>query len=225
MEIAAQPAFNQSGLALHATAGKITFAGKMHIAAGANASTESAGDFVIAQVNVGATGWTNCRCRGAGNLLFAFTFETFDDRSGLPLPKILELAKNRRGSLRRRRFFVCPQLQAWFRCERSKRAAALAAERTLGRRIFHLLEAAVRTFRTGFCRRWTGHCILAEAVLLRSHSECRLDRFAGSHYFGTLRSLCRNGSGANFRFPDKGCPFFNHKTRCFKISLQHAFGF
>src|ERR1043166_7072748 len=41
MQIAAQPAFNQSGLALHATAGKITLAGKMHIAAGANASTEA----------------------------------------------------------------------------------------------------------------------------------------------------------------------------------------
>jgi hypothetical protein len=52
MQIAAQPAFNQSGLALDATAGKITFAAKMYIAAGANASTESARDFVIAQVNV-----------------------------------------------------------------------------------------------------------------------------------------------------------------------------
>ena len=95
MQIAAQPAFNQSGLALHATAGKITFAGKMHITAGANASTEPAGDFVIAQVNVCAARRTDCRCRGARNLLFAFTFETLDDRSGLPFPKILEFAKKR----------------------------------------------------------------------------------------------------------------------------------
>lgn len=95
MQIAAQPAFNQSGLALHATAGKITFAGKMYIAAGANASTEPAGDFVIAQINVRAAGRTDCRCRGARNLLFAFTFEALDDRSGLPLPKILEFAKKR----------------------------------------------------------------------------------------------------------------------------------
>ena len=95
MQIAAQPAFNQSGLALHATAGKITFAGKMYIAAGADASTEPAADFVIAQINVRAAGRTDCRCRGARNLLFAFTFETLDNRTGLPLPKILEFAEDR----------------------------------------------------------------------------------------------------------------------------------
>ena len=95
MQIAAQPAFNQSGLALHATAGKITFAGKMYIAAGANASTEPAGDFVIAQINVRAAGRTDCGCRRARNLLFAFTVETLDDRTCLPLPKILEFAENR----------------------------------------------------------------------------------------------------------------------------------
>jgi hypothetical protein len=95
MQIAAQPAFDQSGLALHATARKITFAGKMHIAARANASTEPARDFVIAEVNVRAARRTDGRCRGARNLLFAFTFETLDDRTGLPLPKILEFAKDR----------------------------------------------------------------------------------------------------------------------------------
>ena len=95
MQIATQSTFNQSGLALHATAGKITFAGKMYIAAGANASTEPAGDFVIAQINVRAAGRTDCRCRGARNLLFAFTFETLDNRTGLPLPKILEFAEDR----------------------------------------------------------------------------------------------------------------------------------
>ena len=95
MQIAAQPAFNQSGLALHATAGKITLAGKMYIAAGTNASTESAGDFVIPQINVRAAGRTDCRSRGARNLLFAFTFETFDNRTGLSLPKILEFAEDR----------------------------------------------------------------------------------------------------------------------------------
>ena len=94
MQIAAQPAFNQSGLALHATTGKITFAEKMHVTSGANASTEPAGDFVIAQVNMRAAGRTDCRRRGARNLLFAFTLETLDDRTGLPLPKILEFAKN-----------------------------------------------------------------------------------------------------------------------------------
>ena len=95
MQISPQPAFNQSGLALHTTAGKITFAGKMYVAASANASTEPAGDFVIAQINMRAAGRANRRRRGARNLLFAFTFETLDDRTGLPLPKILEFAKDR----------------------------------------------------------------------------------------------------------------------------------
>src|SRR5215510_1465900 len=214
MQIAAEPAFNQGGPALHATAGKITFAGKMHVTTGANASTEPTSDLVIAQVNVRATRRTNCRCRGTRNLLFAFTFETLDDRTGLPLPKIFEFAKDRRGCLRRRRFFCPPQLQARFRSERSKRATTLAADRTLGRRIFHLLEAAVRTFRTDFCRRWTGHCILAETFLLRSCSECRLDRLVGPHNFRPRCRFCRNGSGCDFRLPYKCCPFFNHETRC-----------
>ena len=95
MQISAQPAFNQSGLALDVTAGKVTFAGKMHVATGANASTESAGDFVIAQINVRAAGRTDRRCRGARHLLFAFTFEAFDDRTGLTIPKIFEFAKKR----------------------------------------------------------------------------------------------------------------------------------
>ena len=95
MQIAAQPAFNQSGLALHATAGKIAFAAKMHIAAGTNASTESAGDFVIPQINVRTAGRTDRRRRSARNLLFAFTLETLDDRTGLPLPEILQFAKDR----------------------------------------------------------------------------------------------------------------------------------
>ena len=95
MQIAPQPAFNQSGLALDATASEIAFAGKMHITAGANASTEPACDFIIAQVNVRAAGRADCQRRGARNQLFALTFETFDNRTGLPLPKILEFAEDR----------------------------------------------------------------------------------------------------------------------------------
>ena len=82
-------------MAFHATAGEITFAGKMHVAACANASTESAGDLVIPQVDVRTTRRTDRRRGGARNLLFAFTFETLDDRTGLPLPKILEFAEDR----------------------------------------------------------------------------------------------------------------------------------
>lgn len=54
MQIAAQPAFNQSGLAHHATAAEITFTGKVHITARSNAPSKTTGDFVIAQVDVRA---------------------------------------------------------------------------------------------------------------------------------------------------------------------------
>ncbi len=87
------------------------------------------------------------------------------------------------------------------------------------------IELTVRTFRTDFCRRWIGHCMLAETFLLRAHSECRLDRLARPHNF---RARCRfggNSTGGDFRFPDKGCPLFNHKAGCFEISLQYALGF
>ena len=66
---------------------------------------------------------------------------------------------------------------------------------------------------------------LPKPFLLRAHSECRLDRLARPHNFRARRSLCGNGTGSDFRFPDKGCSFFDHKTRCLEISLQHALGF
>ena len=99
----------------------------MHVAACSNASTESAGDFVVAQINVRAARRADCRSRRAGDLLFALTFETLDDSATLSLPKILESAEDG-GALWRRRFFPCPQLQARFRREWRKGAAALATD-------------------------------------------------------------------------------------------------
>ena len=90
--------------------------------------------------------------------------------------------------------------------ERIKRAAALAAHRTLGRRVFHLLKAAVRTFRTDFCRRWIGHCMLAETFLLRAHSECRLDRLVGPHNFRARCSFCGTAPVVTSDFPIKVAP-------------------
>ena len=99
----------------------------MHIAAGSNASAETARDFVVAQINVRATGRADCRSRCATDLLFSFTIETFDNKTALSLPKVLESAKDR-GAFRRRLFFPCPKLQAGFRREWQKRAAALATD-------------------------------------------------------------------------------------------------
>ena len=190
MQIAAQPAFNQRGLALHAAAGKITFAGKMHISAGANASTKPAGDFVIAQVDVRATRRTNCRRRSARNLLFAFTLETLDERTGLSLPKIFEPPKNRERSLLSWDFFRRSQLQARLRRKRRKRTAALATDRTLRRRVFHLLEAAMRAFRTDFCRRRIGHWNLCRKPFLYA-------RTPNAALIGSL-DRTTSGRGADF---------------------------
>ena len=96
MQIAAQPAFNQSGLALHAAAGKITFSRKMYIATSANASAEPACDFVIAEVDVRAARRTDAGCCRAGNLLFALTFETRDRAIALPVPNAFELFMERK---------------------------------------------------------------------------------------------------------------------------------
>src|SRR5437870_12055642 len=99
----------------------------MHIARRSSGSAETAGDFVIAQISMRATRRTDCGSRRARDLLFPFTFKTLDSRTALSLPKLLESAKNG-GTLRRRRFFSCPQLQAGFRREWRKRAAALATD-------------------------------------------------------------------------------------------------
>src|SRR5262249_24830217 len=133
----------------------------MHIAARANASAKTAGDFIIAQINVRAARWANRRSGRARDLLFPFTLETLDDRAALSLPKILESAKQR-GALWCGRFFFRPQFQARFRPERRKRAAALATDRAFCGRIFHLLEAAVRAFRTDFYKRRIGHWTLSQ---------------------------------------------------------------
>src|SRR6266404_1808887 len=137
----------------------------MHVAPGSNASAETAGDFVVAQINMRTTRRADCRSRRATDLLFSFTIKTLDDGTALSLPKILESAKNG-GSLRRGRFFSCAQFQARLRREWQKRAAALATDRAFGRSIFHLLKAAVRAFRTDFYKRRIGHWTLSRDPFL-----------------------------------------------------------
>src|SRR5204863_6832695 len=132
----------------------------MHVAPGSNASAETAGDFVVAQINMRTARRADCRSRRARNLLFSFTIKTLDNRTALSLPEILKSAKNG-GALWRRRFASCPKLQARFRRERQKRAAALATDRAFRRGIFHLLKAAVRAFRTDFYKQRIGHWTLS----------------------------------------------------------------
>ena len=94
MQIAAQFAFYQGGPANHATAAQIAFGCEMHVATRSNRSAESAGDLVIAEINMGAACRADCRRRRAADLLFPLTFETLDNRAALPLPKILKSVKD-----------------------------------------------------------------------------------------------------------------------------------
>ena len=79
MQIAAQFSLDQGRVADDTGAANITFHRKMDITACANRSAEAGGDFVIAEIDVGAACWTDCRCCGAADLVFSLAFETFDN--------------------------------------------------------------------------------------------------------------------------------------------------
>jgi hypothetical protein len=188
----------------------------MDVSPRSNRSTETAGDFIVAQINVRAARGADCRSGTATNLLFPFTFETLDDRAVLPFPKILKFAEDGR-AWRRGCFFPSPQLQAGFRCKGREIAATLAANRAFGRCILHLLEATMRAFKTDFCGRRTGHRTLTpEFPSLSAPSERCLDWLAGSHNFRAGRGRLRgNRSAGDFGFTNKSCSLFDYKTRCF----------
>jgi len=197
----------------------------MYVPSCPNGAAETAGDFVVAQINVRAARRADCGSGAAANLLFPFTFETLDNRAALPLPKLLKLAEDRGGGWRSRRFFANPQLQARFRRKRREVATALATNRAFRRCILHLLEATVWAFKTNFCRRRTGHRTLTLGFpSLSAPSERRLDWLAGPHDFRAGRGRLRgNRAAGDFRFANKSRSFFNDKARCFQISLQCAF--
>ena len=163
----------------------------------------------------------DCRASSATDLLFSFTVKTLDESAVLLFPKLLKSAeKGGVGWSRSRRVFAEPQLETRLRRKRRKITAALATNRTLCRRIFHLLEATMWTFKTDFCRRRTGHRTLTPGFpLLSAPSKRCLDRLAGSHNFRPCRGLRGNGSAGDFGFANKGRSLFNDKTRCFQITL------
>ena len=165
MQIAAQFAFYQGRPANHATAAEIAFGCEMHVATRSNRSAESAGDLVIAEINMGAACRADCRRRRAADLLFPLTFETLDNRAALPFPKILKPVKDGR-ILRRRRFFFYTQLQTGLRRKWRKVTAALPTDRAFGRGILHLLEATVRAFHTDLGRQRIGHWVLSQNPFL-----------------------------------------------------------
>jgi hypothetical protein len=82
----------------------------MDVSSCSNRSAETAGDFVVAQINVRAARGADRRRSRPADLLLPLAFETLDNRAVLPLPKILKSPEDRGGSWRSRRFFADPQL-------------------------------------------------------------------------------------------------------------------
>lgn len=188
----------------------------MNVSSRPNRSAETAGDFVVAQIDVSAAPRTDGRSSRAADLLFPFTVKTLDDRAMLLFPKLLKFAENRGACWGGSGcFFADSQLQAGFRGKRREMPAALATHRALRRCILHLLEATVWTFKTDFCRRRTGHRTLTPDSPLSAPSKCCLDRLVGSHNFRPSRGLRGNGSAGDFGFANKSCSLFNDKARCF----------
>ena len=79
MQVATQPAFYQGRSTNHAAAAQIALSGEMYVTTRSNRSTESAGDLVVAEIYMRAASGTDGRCRCAADLLFALTFEAFDN--------------------------------------------------------------------------------------------------------------------------------------------------
>lgn len=67
----------------------------MDVSARSNRSTETAGDFVVAQIDVRTARGTDRRSGSATNLLFPFTIEALDNGAVLSFPKVLKFAENR----------------------------------------------------------------------------------------------------------------------------------
>ena len=168
MQVATQPAFDQGRSTNHAAAAQIAFSGEMDVATRSNRPAESAGDLVIAEIDMRAASGADCRRRRAADLLLPLTFEALDNRAALPFPKTLKPVKD--GRIRRRgRVFFCMQLQDGLRCKLGKVMTALAADRAFGCGILRLLEATVRAFHTDLGRRRIGHWVLSQnAFLIRA---------------------------------------------------------
>jgi len=83
----------------------------MYVSSCPNRPAETAGNLVVAQIDVRAARRTDCGRGATTNLLFPFAFETLDNRAVLPFPKILKFAEDGRAGWRSsRRFFADPQL-------------------------------------------------------------------------------------------------------------------
>ena len=125
----------------------------MQVAAGANRPAKTGGDFVIAQIDVGAASGAVGRCRLIADFMFTLALETRNDAVPLPAPNELLVKRQ----FFRRRGRIVFEFKSGLRRVWRKRATALPANRALRGHVLHLLKAAVRAFHTGLGRRRFGH--------------------------------------------------------------------
>jgi hypothetical protein len=93
LKIAAQFPFEQRGSANYARAAKVSFGSEMNVATGANGSTETGRDFVIAEIDVRAAPGAIGRCGCVTDFVFPFALETCHDATLRPAPKSLESSR------------------------------------------------------------------------------------------------------------------------------------
>jgi len=228
MQIAAQFTFDQRRAAGHGTAAEIPFRGQMDFAVGSNRTAEARGDFVIAQINVLAALRANRRGRGGTDFLRGLAIKTLDDRAVVLVPKAFQLSQKGRISNGLDRFAFRAEPHFQLRSRRHKMRAALAAHCALRRRIFHLLEAAVRTIHTDFSRRRLGHGSRSQkAGCLGAGAESRLGRGRRRifipHNFRSRpsRTFARARAG-HLGLTDKSGALFDDKPRRFQVALERA---
>ena len=157
MQIAAQFTFDQRSTTRHVAAAKIPLGGQMDLAVCSNRATEARGNFVIAQINVLAALWTNGRVRGRTDFLRGFAIKALDDCTVMLGPKPFELSQKGLIGNGLAGLVFRAKAHLHLRSQRHEMRATLAAHGALGRRIFHLLEATVRTIHTDFSRRRLSH--------------------------------------------------------------------
>lgn len=131
----------------------------MHIAMGADGAAKGGVDLVVAQVHVDTAVRTNCRGGRRIQLLPVTTIEAGHGSDPRSMPDVLQAAQERLG------LDDAAQLKVRLRRDGRRRGdekmpAALPAERALGRGIFVLFEATVRTLHTDLDRR-LGHKLIA----------------------------------------------------------------
>jgi hypothetical protein len=86
-QIAAQFSFDDRAATANTAATQVTFRGNMYFARCSDGAAKTGRNFVIAQVNVSAARWANCRTSGAAHLLFSMTIEALDDTGPPAFPQ------------------------------------------------------------------------------------------------------------------------------------------